>query len=66
MFKNILGQDSPIPKFRHLKIRRRDGAESLTTFEEGVFKVPIDSCKTGQMLAIFVVNSTDFVHPTFA
>ena len=44
MFKNKLGKDSPIPKFIHLKIRRRDGAESLTTLEEGEFKVPIDGC----------------------
>ena len=48
MFKNKLGEYSPIPKFIHLKIRRRDGVESLTTLEEGEFKVPIDGCiKTG-------------------
>ena len=39
-FKNKLGEDSPIPKFIHLK----NGVESLTTLEEGEFKVPIDSC----------------------
>ena len=39
-----LSEDSPIPKFRHLKIRRRDGVESLTTLKEGEFKVPIDGC----------------------
>ena len=39
-----LGEDSPIPKFICLKIRRRDGVESLTTLEEGEFKVPIDGC----------------------
>ena len=44
MFKNELGEDSPIPKFIHLKIRRRDGVESLTNLEEGEFKVPIDGC----------------------
>ena len=44
MFKNKLGEDSPIPKFKHLKIRRRDGVESLTVLEEGEFKVPIDGC----------------------
>ena len=44
MFKNELGEDSPIPKFIHLEIRRRDGVESLTTLEEGEFKVPIDGC----------------------
>ena len=44
MFKNKLGEDSPISKFIHLKIRRRDGVESLTILEEGEFKVPIDSC----------------------
>ena len=26
------------------KIRRRDGVETLTTLEEGEFKVPIDGC----------------------
>ena len=44
MFKNKLGEDSPFPKFIRLKIRRRDGDESLTTLEEGEFKVPIDGC----------------------
>ena len=44
MFKNKLGEDSPIPKFIHLKIRRRGGVESLMTLEEGEFKVPIDGC----------------------
>ena len=39
-----IGEDSPIPKFIYLKIRRRDGVESLTTPEEGEFKVPIDGC----------------------
>ena len=40
----MLGEDSPIPKFIHLKIRRQYGVESLTTLEEGEFKVPIDGC----------------------
>ena len=44
MFKNKLGEDTPIPKFVHLKIRRRDDAESLTILEEGEFKVSIDGC----------------------
>ena len=44
MLKNKLGEDSPISKFIHLKIRRRDGVKSLTTFEESEFKVPIDGC----------------------
>ena len=39
-----LGEDSPIPKFIQLKIRRRDGVESLTTLEEGEYNVPIDAC----------------------
>ena len=43
MFKNKFGEDSPNPKFIHLKIRR-DGVESLTTLEEGEFKVIIDGC----------------------
>ena len=44
MSKNEIGQDSPIPKFIYLRIRRRDGIESLTILEEGVFKVYIDGC----------------------
>ena len=44
MSKNKIGEDSPILKFIYLKIRRRDDVESLTTFEEGEFKVPIDGC----------------------
>ena len=54
MSKNKIGEDSPIPKFIYLKIRRRDGApsrrrivETLTTLEEGEFKVPIDGCING-------------------
>ena len=38
------GKDSPTLKFIYLKIRRRDGVKSLTTLEEGKFKVPIDGC----------------------
>ena len=44
MSKNKLGQDSPFPKFLHLKIRRLNGVESLTTLEEGEFKFAIDGC----------------------
>ena len=44
MLQILLGGDSPIPKFIYLKIRRRDGVESLTNLEEGEFKVPIDGC----------------------
>ena len=44
MFENKLGEDSPIPKFIHLKLRRRDGVESLTTLEESELKVSVDSC----------------------
>ena len=44
MFKNKLGEDSPISKFIHLKIWCRDGVKSLMTLEEGEFKVPIDGC----------------------
>ena len=47
MFKYKIGEDSPIPKFMYLKIRRRDGVESLTTLEEGELKVPIDGCIKG-------------------
>ena len=56
MFKNKLGEDSPIPKFIHLKIRRRDGVESLTTLEEGEFKVPIDGCISVDLELISVVR----------
>ena len=42
--KNKLGQDSPFPNFLHLKIRLRNGVESLTTLEEGEFKFAIDGC----------------------
>ena len=41
MSKNKIGEDSTIPKFVYLKIRRRDGVESLTTLE---FKMTIDGC----------------------
>ena len=44
MSENILGQDSPIPKFVHLKIRRRDGIEFSTTLEECKLNMPIDDC----------------------
>ena len=44
MSKIKIGEDSPIPKYIYVKIRRRDGVESLTTLEEGEFKVPIDGC----------------------
>ena len=44
MPKNKICEDSPIPKFIYLKIQRQDGVESLTTLEEGEFKVPIDGC----------------------
>ena len=44
MSKNKIGQDSLIPKSIYLKVRRRDGVESLTILEEGEFKVPIDGC----------------------
>ena len=44
MPKNKVGEDSPIPKFIYLKIRRRDGVESLTTLKEDEFKMPIDGC----------------------
>ena len=44
MSKNKIGEDSPIPKFLYLKIRSRDGVESLTTLEEGELKVSIDNC----------------------
>ena len=43
--KRSFVQDLPcaIPKLIHLKIRRRDGVESLTNLMAGEFKVPIDS-----------------------
>ena len=50
MLKNKLGDDSTIPKSIHLKIRRRDGVESLATPEEGEFKVPI-GCINDKVMA---------------
>ena len=44
MFKNKIGQYSRILKFIYLKTRCRDDVESLTTLEEGEFKMPIDGC----------------------
>ena len=44
MSRDEIGEDSPIPKFIYLKILCWDGVESLTTLEEGEFKVPIDGC----------------------
>ena len=44
MFKNRLGEDSPILKFIYLNIRRRNGVESVAILDEGEFKVPIDGC----------------------
>ena len=67
MLKNKLGEDSPIPKFIHLKIRRWDAVESLMTLEEGEFKVPIDGCitvKTIQLHFKQVVLSMDIADKT--
>ena len=36
------GEDSPIPKFKLLKIQCRDDTESLTTLKLVEFKIPID------------------------
>ena len=44
MSKNKIGEDSPIPKIIHLKIRREDGVESETILEESELNVPIDGC----------------------
>ena len=44
MSNNKLGEDSPSSKLIRLKIWRQDGVESLTTLEEGEFKVHIDGC----------------------
>ena len=54
MSKNEIGQDSPIPKFIYLKIRRQDGVESLTILEEGEFKVPIDGCINSIILQLYI------------
>ena len=43
MSKNITDQDSPIPKFMHLKIQRRDSVESSSILKEGEF-MPIEDC----------------------
>ena len=46
MFKNKLGQDSPIPKFKQLKIWRHvELASNLSmTLEEDEFNMAIDVC----------------------
>ena len=53
MSKNQLDEDSPVPKFIHLMIRRWDGIKSLTTLEEGEFKMPIDTCIRTHVNCIF-------------
>ena len=51
----LLGEDSPCPKIKQVKIHQsrnlytsrfdvKRGVASLTTLEEGEFKVPIDGC----------------------
>ena len=41
MFKNELGKDSPITKFKHPKIRRRDGvAQDSTSRRRRIFDDP--------------------------
>ena len=52
MFKYKLGEDPQFPNFVHLKIRRPDGVESLTTLEEGEFKVPIEGCINGSIVCV--------------
>ena len=67
MSKNEIGQDSPIPKFIYLKIRRRDGIESLTILEEGEFKVPIEGCIKVSKGGFLLTQHLLFVHfTTFA
>ena len=57
MLQILLGEDSPCPKIKQVKIipipkfigpipqdSTSSGAESLTILEEGEFKVPIDGC----------------------
>ena len=61
MFKNKLGEDSPITKFIHLKIRRQDGVEPLTTLEEGELKVPIDGCIKSNIFVFWVEKSLKFI-----
>ena len=57
MSKNKIGEDSPIPKFIYLKIQRWDGVESLTTLEEGEFKVPIDGCIKSKRTSVFLASN---------
>ena len=57
MSKNKIGEDSPLPNFIYLKIRRRDGVESLTTLEEGEFKVPIDGCMNACFIGYFFLKT---------
>ena len=63
MSKSKIGEDSPIPKFVYLKIRRRDGIKYLMTLEDGEFKVPIDSwisCKLNLVSFEFHLLKTFF------
>ena len=63
MLKNKLGEDSPIPKLIHLKIRRRDGVESLTNLEEiSEFKVPSDGCINRNRLESTLWNDIFLLH----
>ena len=39
-----------------LKIRHRDGVESLMTLEEGEFKIPIGGCINNAIMIIGVYN----------
>ena len=41
MSKNKIGEDSPIPKFLYLKIRRQDGVEFLTPLRRVSSRCPL-------------------------
>ena len=59
-----VGEVSPIPEFIQCKIRRGDGVKSLTTLEEGEFKVCIDCCikKAINLKRNSVLISLFFIH----
>ena len=46
-----------------LKIRRRDDVESLTTLEEGEFKVPIDGCINSCTFLLWISNQAAKITP---
>ena len=64
MSRNKLGKDSHLQKFIHLKIRHRDGNESLTMLEEGEFKITIDGCIINFIILLFLEIQSSHINQT--